>query len=177
MIFWLIVMLAAIVGSAWVFGAWGWLWVRIRRLEEGRGGTTDSRLLRELDQLREQVASTEDETRRLAERIEFLERLLEARQGSDPARRLPGGSEGDGPMLRFDVFGRLIGITRTADGWRPVYLGADGKRREATDVFIPASIPESELPRYLADLFHELATPEKPEVIRLDVSDSSEQGR
>lgn len=71
-------------------------------------------------------------------------------------------------MLCFDVFGRSIGVTRTAGGWRAVYLGSDGKHREASDVFFPGSVPESDLARYLADLFHEMATPEKAEVIRVD---------
>lgn len=71
-------------------------------------------------------------------------------------------------MLRFDVFLWPIGVTRTAGGWRVVCLGTDGKHREAPDVFIPGSVPESGLRRYLGDLFHELATLENPEVVRLD---------
>lgn len=78
-------------------------------------------------------------------------------------------------MLRFDVFGRPIGVTRTAGGWRVVYLGTDGKHREASDVFIPGSVPESGLRRCLGDLFHELATPENPEVVRLDTPRPSDR--
>jgi hypothetical protein len=38
-------------------------------------------------------------------------------------------------MLEFDVFGRRILLERQATGgWRAWYPGADGKRREATDV-------------------------------------------
>ncbi len=71
-------------------------------------------------------------------------------------------------MLRFDVFGRALGIARREGEWRAYYLGSDGKRREAREVVIPPSVPESELPRYLTDLFHESATPEHPEVVTLD---------
>lgn len=97
MMVWLLIMLAAIVGSAWVFGAWGWLWVRVKRLEEGGAGAAEARLLRELDQLREQVASTDEEARRLAERVDFLERLLEA-----PERGHPGGPRLMGDPERED---------------------------------------------------------------------------
>lgn len=78
-------------------------------------------------------------------------------------------------MLRFDVFGRAIGIDRREGEWRAFYLGADGKRREATDVLIPPTLTESELPRFLADLFHESATPERREVRRLEASRRSDR--
>lgn len=67
-------------------------------------------------------------------------------------------------MLRFDAFGYLIGIERVAGRWRAYYLGAEGKRRDA-GVVIPDDLPESELARFLADLFHEAATPERPDVV------------
>lgn len=95
MIFWLLIVLAAIVGSAWVFGAWGWLWYRVKQLEQGRSGELQGRqLLSELDVLREEVASTQEEARLLAERVDFLERLLEGRDGSDDRPRLTGDHEG-----------------------------------------------------------------------------------
>lgn len=95
MIFWLLIVLAAIVGSAWVFGAWGWLWYRVKQLEQHRSGELHGRqLLSELDVLREEVASTQEEAQLLAERVDFLERLLEGRDESDPDRpRLTGDHE------------------------------------------------------------------------------------
>lgn len=71
-------------------------------------------------------------------------------------------------MLRFSVFGRLLGVARTRGEWRVVYIGADGKHRAADDVMIPPSVKASEVAAYLADLFHESASPENPEVVRLD---------
>ena len=61
-----------------------------------------------------------------------------------------------------------MGVDRMQGEWRVVYFGADGKHREAQDVVIPPSVTESELPRYLGNIFHEYASPEHPEVIRLD---------
>ncbi len=98
MIVWLLVMLAAIVGSAWVFGAWGWLWYRVKQLEQGQPGAgQDPQLLSELDVLREEVASTQEEARLLEERVDFLEKLLETRDASEPGRlKLTGDQEEGG---------------------------------------------------------------------------------
>ncbi len=68
-------------------------------------------------------------------------------------------------MLRFDVFGRHVGVTRADGRWIAVFLGAEGKHRAGPA--IPPSLPESELETFLADLFHESARPDKPNVIRL----------
>lgn len=71
-------------------------------------------------------------------------------------------------MPRFDVYGRVIGVERWEGGWRAFHVGAEGKRRPAGDVVIPPSVSESELAGYLADLFHESASPERPDVVRLN---------
>lgn len=68
-------------------------------------------------------------------------------------------------MLRFDVYGRRIGVTRSDGRWVAVYLGDEGKRREARDVAIPPWLEEGDLPRYLADHFHESASPESKDVV------------
>jgi len=60
--------------------------------------------------------------------------------------------------LRFNIFGALIAVTDSSGALRAFYLGAEGKRRPAEFV-IPADIAEHELCEYLADLFHENATP------------------
>ena len=72
--------------------------------------------------------------------------------------------------LRFDVFGRQILITKSRKGWAAYYLGAEGKRRPATDIFVPSDISESEMQQYLGDLCHEWATERHPSVKRLDRS-------
>lgn len=70
-------------------------------------------------------------------------------------------------MLRFDVFGRLVLVARDENGWTAFYSGAEGKRRIASDIIIPASTGEEALQTYLADLCHEWATPSHPAVRRL----------
>jgi hypothetical protein len=68
--------------------------------------------------------------------------------------------------FRFKVFRRLVAIRRAAGAWRAFYLGADGKSRPA-DFVVPGELREDELAAYLADLFHEDATPGRDSVLRL----------
>lgn len=70
--------------------------------------------------------------------------------------------------LRFNVFGRQVLVTASADGWVAFYLSDDGKRRPASNLVIPSDIPETELEQYLGDLCHEWATPRHPGVERLE---------
>ncbi|MCD2514804.1 hypothetical protein LQ564_00575 [Massilia sp. G4R7] len=68
--------------------------------------------------------------------------------------------------LRFNVFGTLVTITGAPGAWQAFHPGTDGKRRPA-DFVIPHDISEDGLLEYLADLFHEDATPRRPTVHRL----------
>jgi hypothetical protein len=70
-------------------------------------------------------------------------------------------------MLRFDVFGRLMGVERQGSSWRLYLLDNPAGRRLAHNIAIPPELDEAGLVRYLADLFHESARPERPEVRRL----------
>jgi hypothetical protein len=65
--------------------------------------------------------------------------------------------------FRFNVFGRLIAINSTASGWDAFVLGAEGKRRPAEFV-VPEFVPVEGLRQYLADIFHESATPTNGDV-------------
>ena len=69
-------------------------------------------------------------------------------------------------MIRFNVFGTLVGVERKNGEWKPYCLGNEGKRRDA-DFIVPTDTPEVEIASYLAILFHEEATPERNEVRRL----------
>lgn len=69
--------------------------------------------------------------------------------------------------LKLDVFGRMVLIERSADAWQVYYVGGEGKRRRADDIFIPATIDETEIERYVADLCHEWATAQHPRVVRV----------
>lgn len=51
--------------------------------------------------------------------------------------------------------------------WRPAFVGREGKHRAAPGIAIPPDLPERDLQRFLADLFHESARPDRPDVIRL----------
>jgi hypothetical protein len=67
---------------------------------------------------------------------------------------------------RFNVFGKLIAIVRVGGSWHAFYPGTDGKRR-AADFIVPNDVAEHELAEYLADLFHENATPRHATVEQL----------
>lgn len=68
--------------------------------------------------------------------------------------------------LRFNIFGAFIAITDSGGEWRAFYLGTDGKRRPA-DFVVPSDVAEDELCEYLADLYHENATPRNPDAVQL----------
>lgn len=70
--------------------------------------------------------------------------------------------------LEFDVFGHRIVVERRAGRWVALHPASDGKRRPIPDLVIPPDLEEEELGEYLADVRHEWATPESPEVKRID---------
>lgn len=59
-------------------------------------------------------------------------------------------------LHRFQVYGAVYDIERTAQGWQVRAIGADGKRGDAGFV-IPDFVTSDELGQFLADLFHEQA--------------------
>ena len=71
-------------------------------------------------------------------------------------------------MLRFDVYGRRLGVRRANGMWDAVWLGSDGSHRPAPGVAIPPDVEESKLVQFLSDLFHESSTPERPDVALLN---------
>lgn len=73
----------------------------------------------------------------------------------------------DAAELRFRVFGKLVAVARLHGGWQAYYLGNEGKRRSA-DFIIPCELAGCEIREYLADLFHEEATPRYGSVDQLD---------
>ena len=71
-------------------------------------------------------------------------------------------------MLKFNVFGHLVVVTASDNGWAVFHVGAEGKRRPAKDILVPSNVPPAEVERYLDDLCHEWATEHHPKVERLD---------
>ena len=59
-------------------------------------------------------------------------------------------------------------VDRSESGWSTFFLGSDGKSRPADEIVVPAHITEDQVVTYFADLFHELATDEHPNVKRLN---------
>jgi len=68
--------------------------------------------------------------------------------------------------FRFKVFRRLVAVRGAPGAWHAFYLGGDGKRRPA-DFIVPGELEEDELAAWLADLFHEDATPGRDSVVRM----------
>ena len=95
-------------GTALILGGGAWLWHRVARLERRQpGGAAEGpRLRSELEEVRRELDDTREETRRLSERVDFLERLLEAGErprgerrglvGGRPGGEGPGGSDTPG---------------------------------------------------------------------------------
>lgn len=73
--------------------------------------------------------------------------------------------------LRFNVFGTLVTITGAPGAWQAFYPGSasrsEASKRRPADFVVPHDILEDGLLDYLADLFHEDATPRRPNVLRL----------
>ncbi|HEY0953864.1 MAG TPA: hypothetical protein VGE36_03835 [Roseateles sp.] len=70
------------------------------------------------------------------------------------------------PAQRFNVYGRLFDIERSADRWLVLAVGNDGKRAPAGFV-IPEFVADAELEQYLFDLFHEQAGYKKGGIARV----------
>ena len=63
-----------------------------------------------------------------------------------------------GDEFRFDVFGRTMLVVRTPVGWDAFDVGAEGKRAPA-GIVVPDFVAAGEIAQFLADVFHESATP------------------
>ena len=72
-----------------------------------------------------------------------------------------------GKSLLFEVFGRTVLVVASRGGWSAFYVGVEGKRRPALDLFVPGDIDEEHMEQYLGDLCHEWASPRHPQVKRL----------
>lgn len=68
---------------------------------------------------------------------------------------------------RYSVFGSLIAIEAEPGDWSAFILGAEGKRRPASFI-VPNFLSEVAICQYLADLFHEAATPTNGDVYRIE---------
>ncbi|WP_025820040.1 DUF7661 family protein [Shewanella marina] len=71
-------------------------------------------------------------------------------------------------MIKFDVFGDLMLIDRQQGQWLLFKSSGTGLRVRIYDVVIPKHLNESELAQYLDDIFHERASAQYPQVIKLN---------
>lgn len=75
----LLLVLIAVVGSGSMVAILGSMWNRIRQIEGGREDRWElGKISQQLDAVRDQLFSVEDEMARLNERVDFTEKLLEA---------------------------------------------------------------------------------------------------
>ena len=70
--------------------------------------------------------------------------------------------------IKLDVFGTIVLAIHTNDGWEVFYLSEGGKRRLATEIFVPRFVKETEIENYIEDICHEWATEKHPNVRRLN---------
>ena len=72
-------------------------------------------------------------------------------------------------MMIYNVFGRLVGVKRDGDRWLLFNVNRnESKYSRIYDVIIPDSLSEDEIPRWLDDIYHETASAEYPEVVRVE---------
>ncbi|MCG7588193.1 hypothetical protein [Photobacterium sp. OFAV2-7] len=70
-------------------------------------------------------------------------------------------------FVKFNVFGKNMSVHRKNGEWL-LFLESDTSMRvRIYDVVIPSELDESELSGYLADIFHENASGEHPDVERV----------
>jgi len=70
-------------------------------------------------------------------------------------------------LIKLDVFGKQVLAIHTNDGWEMFHLSEGGKRRPATEIFVPNFVKETEIENYIEDICHEWATERHPNVQRL----------
>lgn len=75
----ILIILAAVAGSTGMVGFAGWIMHRLSRLESMAPGELQ-RLLSENEALRDQVEALRSDMKKLDERVDFTERLLEGKK-------------------------------------------------------------------------------------------------
>ncbi len=65
--------------------------------------------------------------------------------------------------MKINVFGRIVEVARDNGEWVLYTLG-EGKKRRENDIVIPADLNEKDVVTFIADIFHEFATPGNSEV-------------
>jgi len=71
-------------------------------------------------------------------------------------------------IMKLNVYGREIEISRSEKGWDVFYLGNEGKKRKADDIKIPAATQEDDIITLVADICHEWARPNHHAVTKIN---------
>ena len=70
--------------------------------------------------------------------------------------------------MKLNIYGKcLLEVIKENDQW-VIYVLGEGKKSRSNDIVIPSYMDENEVVVYLADIFHEAATPENPDIKVLD---------
>lgn len=78
-----------------------------------------------------------------------------------------GDAVNDGCSMRLDDFGQAMAIVRVEHTWKAFASDSDGKRRRVEGLVIPAELSGHEVVQYVADICHEMASPQRADVNRL----------
>lgn len=70
-------------------------------------------------------------------------------------------------IIKFNVFGKQMSVLRKEQEWQLFNESDTGIRSRIYDVIIPSELDLSDLATYLDDIYHEYATENHPQVIRL----------
>lgn len=70
-------------------------------------------------------------------------------------------------FLRFNVYGQKMSVQRKNDEWLLFKESDTSMRARVYDVVIPSELQKSEIRTYLADIYHESARPESPDVVQM----------
>lgn len=70
-------------------------------------------------------------------------------------------------IIKFNVFGKRMSVVKKEQEWQLFNDPEVGIRSRVYDVIIPADIKESELEKYLDDIYHEYASEKYPRVTKL----------
>lgn len=72
-------------------------------------------------------------------------------------------------MMIFKVFGRYIGVKPVGQGWQVFRVDmSERKYSRLYEIIIPDDLEEDEIADWLGDIYHEAASPQHPDVVRVE---------
>lgn len=75
---------------------------------------------------------------------------------------------GSSVLIKFDVFGKPMSVMKKGQEWQLFNESDTGIRSRVYDVVIPSELKESELEKYLGDIYHEYSSERYSKVERLN---------